>query len=259
MRRSPSGFTLVEILFATVIMAFSLIPIFGLMTTGMMRTDTNVGYTTGVEIATGIMNQLLSEQTDLSTLPESDVASGITYPTQGDPLGTGSGNVADDTLLDGFFPAPEWATSAQGTRVLTKMGTAYHVEIWIGKFGGAGDLNFGYYDDPVLDFSQAAVDFGNRSHFDRVCTVTAAEATAGFTPYDATSTKILRNPWAQDGAPPAGSEIIQNQADLTDQIAGSYQNFAKLLVRVSWGYEGKRERGRAKEFWLISYKADLRR
>jgi hypothetical protein len=234
-----------------------MIPVFGLMTSGMMRTDTNVGYTNAVEIASGFMNQVLSEQTSIWNLPITSAAIGA-YPASGSPLAVAQGNVAASAQLDEFFSdSAGWTVSPVGSRTLRRNGIDYHVWVWIGMYSAANDLVFGHFEDPLIDWSQAGTDFGDPRWFHEAMAITQAEYQAGYSPYisqaiPAPASRITSHPWQ-------GTTITHAQGDITEPPGGPWQNYAKVLVRVSWGETLRRERGRAKDFWLVSFKADLQR
>ncbi len=259
LKNPRAAFSLVEILFATSILAFAMIPVFGLMTTGVMRTDLNVGYSNAIEVASATMNSLLSEQLDFLALPDSGTISA--YPLRGWDLAAAEGNVADNILLNDVFPAMSgWSTSPEGTRTIKRNGISYHIQLWVSRYEAKEDLNFGYFEDPVIHWGNTGVDFpGNANRFHRVHTINKDEFDLGYSPYvtqlmaDAPSTsRILRNPWGQ-------TETTLDQEQLSGVTGGPFLNFAKVIVRCSWGYANRKERGRAKDFYLISFKADLSR
>lgn len=258
--RATEGVTLIEILIATVVLAFAMIPVFGLMTTGLIRTDVNVGMTNAVEIATGLMNHILSEETAFDSLPFSE--DGSAYPPPRADLTAFTGNVAGNAALDRFFLAPGWSVNAtSGSRDLTVNGITYHVWVWIRAYTQPDQLRFGYFENPALDFRLAGP-----TRFDRQKTLTNGDYGDGFAPWSAQNidpdvanvfpsnpaSRVVSNPWGR-------VEVTQNQEDLDEDAAGtgSFGNFAKVLIRVSFGEDERRERGKAKDFWLVSFKADL--
>ncbi len=260
MRRGPGrGFTLIEILIATVVLAFAMIPVSGLMTTGLVRTDVNVGYTAAVELSSGIMNHILSEDTPFSMLPVSPATTA--YPARGSALAPATGNVAADPALDRLFPAPEWSVDAgNGTRDITMNGITYHVMMWVGVYPQANQLQFGFYESPVLGFHLGT----NPAEFEKVKTLLASDYAAGFAPWapgsvaatpadvfpSQAASRIVSHPWCR-------TEVIQDQTALSEGTAGAFANFAKVVLRVSWGEDLRLGRGGAKDFWLVSFKADL--
>lgn len=250
---SRHGFTLIEILIATFVLAFAMIPVFGLMTRGAVRTDLNAGYTNAVELASGVMNQLLSEQTTFASLPDSGGVAA--YPAPRSELAEAGGNVAADPALDPLFPAPQWTTTAEGTRTIEINGTQFHVQLWIGRYGAANAPIFGYYRSPVIDFRSGA----DPRQFDCVKTIDQAAYTNGFSPYAPSSlidqtanplSRVSTGAWAQ----PA-SEVVETVAEYAEDAQPI--NLAKIVLRVSWGYRGRRMRGSSKEFYLMTLKADL--
>jgi len=266
-RRVPlaPGFTFIEILMATAVLAFAMIPVFGLMTTGMVRTDINVGHTNAVEIATGLMNQVLSEETLMSDLVYTDGEA--TFPDRGSPLETGLGSVAHEAGMNRFFQSGAWTTSTTETRVLRANGIEYHVQMWIRRYTQPADLNFGFYELPIIEYRRFPDDPPGKlaSEFDRVLVLDEdvhQDYTRGYSPYSPQNTAphgseppspILTNPYATN-------TVVESLGEISEQdpaAPGQYLDFAKVWVRVSWGYIRQGERGRAKDLWLISFKANL--
>ncbi|MBI3890426.1 MAG: hypothetical protein HY303_02725, partial [Candidatus Wallbacteria bacterium] len=70
MQRESAGFTFIEISLATLIMALALLPIFGLIQGGLVRTDVSVSYSAATELASAVMNQLLSDALPFEKIPE---------------------------------------------------------------------------------------------------------------------------------------------------------------------------------------------
>lgn len=264
-RRLGRGFTFIEIMFATAILAFAMIPVFGLMTSGLMRTDVNVGHSNAVEIATGLMNQILSEETSMASLAfTSGTAS---FPERGSPLAAGTGSVAHLSSMDHLFQSGAWTTvTTAETRMIRTNGIEYQVQIWLRGYQAANDLRFGFFEVPVIEYRAFPDDPPSKltSEFDRVRTLDEAthqDFSRGYSPFSPQNvqdhaseptSRVSTFPFAQ-------VTVLEDQSTISepDPATGNFRDFAKVWIRVSWGYEGRRERGRAKDFWLISFKADL--
>jgi len=65
-----TGFTFIEIAMATLVMALALLPIFGMIQGGLVRSDISVSYSAATELASALMNQLMSDVLPFDSIPE---------------------------------------------------------------------------------------------------------------------------------------------------------------------------------------------
>ena len=96
-RRTRAGFTLVEVCLAMGIMAFTLIPLIGLMAMGLGQVRTNIDSSESVNIAQQVFGE--ARQMNFSTL----AGKGMYYryfSAQGDDLGTSTSSAAGLTMAN---------------------------------------------------------------------------------------------------------------------------------------------------------------
>lgn len=223
-----------------VILAMALIPVFGLITGGVMRTDISVSLSGAVELATATMNKLLSESLPFDAIPVTPAGG---YRQE-------SGSVAGATTLDPVFEESGWTVTGNG-RSRTKDGITYKVQLWSGEALRDSDITFRYLASPQIQTENG----GGR--FDWLLAMGAGDW--DFCPYNPTgSNRVTGTPaWASQ-------EVTLNQWDVSAAASSAphdqNHNIKKLVVRVSWSLRDPGTRGVGvgeKEFFLISLRANL--
>lgn len=230
----------IEISLATLVMALALLPIFGLITGGLVRSDVSVSYSSALEISSSIMSKLLSEQIPFGDIPASPEG---TYKTP-------EGSVAGAASLDLVFDDPGWQVD-ENSRTLVKENILYRVELWVGEFREDGDLTFHYYENPRINYNQA-------NPFNAYyATLRLRDGDWEFSPYNTESPHITGSAWATVATSLTQWDLsTSGTATPRDQN----ENLKKLVLRTSWGPPegGTRAVGRAvKDIWLVSFRANL--
>lgn len=244
-RRGPAGTSFIEIVLATVVMALALIPVFALITGGLVRTDLNVSYTTGSQILRSVMSNLLSDSFRFNDIP---VSAAGTYR---DP----SGSVAADPRLDPVFSGDAYEIDGTNPRrAISKNGLRYFVELWVANYGGNDDIRFSYLDTPVIDYY-------SDEKFVKQLVLSDADY-AGFSPYNGSlpaSSLVTGSAWATRVVTVAQNDVTEEEDDGTGTMV--FQNFKKLVLRVSWetGADNRRGSGSrvVRDLWLVSFRANL--
>lgn len=241
------GVSFIEISLATIVLAVALIPVFGLIQGGLIRSDVSTSYSAATELASSLMNKLLGDALPFDDIPESP----------GGEYGKPGGSVANDSKLDQLFIDSGWAIDGQG-RARTKDNIRYKAELWVENFDGDDDLQFRYLENPNVDYNQATP---YNSFYPKMM-LTAADW--AFSPYNSSQAKGNKLDANAPGSAWASKVILVNQMTVRKKIvpgaAVVHQNFKKLLIRISWSGKatGRKALGDAsKEFWLISFRANL--
>lgn len=239
---------------AIAILAMALIPIFGLISGGLVQTDMSVTYTTAVELSKSVMNQLLSPEIPFDSLPLSAAAA---YPAPGGPPADFGGNVAGSAAFDSLF-GEEWDTHATfHSRTKTLNGITYHVFVWIGNYGAQDDIQFNFYQAPIIDWSQSTT---SPFYYNPALQLTAADVASGFSPYLTAGSTPSAQIASHTTATWASDLILVDHWSRSEPTTsgGDYRNFVKITVLTMW------QRRDAKgdfhnQFPLVSFRANLRR
>ena len=260
-----TGFTFIEIAMATLVMALALLPIFGMIQGGLVRSDISVSYSAATELASALMNQLMSDVLPFDSIPE----------TPGGKYLAADGSVAAKSGLDAIFGDGGWvvdnfsrlrtATNASANNI------QYRVDLWVGRFKEDGELNFSYLENPNIDFTQK----GQPSDkFDRFFTKMVLDDWT-FSPYNPGQEvgNHLKGPKTVPATPPttlSGSawatrvtsinQFVVTSRKSASVVSGDNKNLKKLVLRIQWSGKATGRTGLGdhdKEFWLVSFRANL--
>jgi len=239
------GVTFIEVCVSVVLLAVAVIPIFGLITGGLVRTDINASYTTASQLLQGVMSNLLSDSFSFYSIPQSD----LTKYRQAD------GSVAADPRLDPVFGHDNFQTEMQ-MRFILKNGLRFDIELWVANYDQAGDILFTHLETPMVNYYS---DPDSMLKLVLDATDYRADGYSPFHPSLQASQLITGSAWA--------STIVSSDqsafTELTDDGSGSmvYNNFKKLVLRVSWTTGRSYRRGQTqqhtRELWLVSFRANL--
>lgn len=218
----------------------ALIPVFGLITGGLARTDVSVSYSGAVELATSVMNGLLSDGLPFESIPDTPDGQ------YRDP----AGSVAGAGTLDPVFADGGWTVDG-ASRLKTVDNIRYRVELWSGPFLRDADLAFGYLQNPDIDFNKASP----YTRYYGAMRLTASDF--GFSPYNPTTDKRTGSAWA---TAVTSKDQWALSADSPTAPHDRNQNLKKVVLRISAAIRSQKLRGlgeNEKEFWLVSFRANL--
>jgi hypothetical protein len=235
------GVSFTEIAFAMLILGLALLPVFGLITGGLARTDISTGITAAVQLGSAVMNKLLSDSLPFASIP---VVAGAVYRNA-------AGSVAGNATLDPVFNDPGWAISGTA-RTLTKDGIDYSVFLWTGRFTRDTDLSFRYLKSPDIRYTDYP---GNSQYYMPQLRLQSSDY--GFSPYNGANTHNVGAQWAS-------TVETKNQGEVSPTASSTphdaNQSLLKLVLQVVWSPHATRARGIGeanKSFWLISFRANL--
>jgi hypothetical protein len=250
---ASTGFTMVEIALATLILALTFLPIAGLILQGTKQSDVSVTYTTAMDLGQAIMNAVLDPNVSMNQIPLTPLPLTV---TQFDDATT-AGSVGADPLLDNLIP-PTYANSvSSGRRVFQSSGYSFHLDLWTALLRADTDLSFGYYQSPHVNYDAA---LSQGTCFFNTLVLGAGDFT-NWSPYNesipAANMAIDGKPWAQSTVSAMQSNFSTPTTALNPAPATPiYANFMKILLRITW----PRVRGGppVRAFWLMTYKARLK-
>ncbi len=239
------GFSFIEISMAIIIFALALLPAFGLIQSGLIRSDVSASYSAATELASATMNRLLSDALPFQDIPISPAGQYLAP----------EGSVAHEGSLDLLFDGSGWATEER-SRSRTKDNIKYFVEIWVGEFADDTDLLFRYLENPNIDYNRATP---YNKYYGQM---TLKDDDFDFSPYNAATVNLDTN---QPGSAWATAVTTRSQWEVSSAQDPSLphdqnQSLKKLVVRVSWSGTptGRRALGGAtKEILLVSFRANL--
>lgn len=240
------GMSFIEISMATIILALALLPVFGLIQGGLVRSDVSASYSAATELATALMNKLLSDTVKFADIPAT---------TAGGYL-TAAGSVAAESSLGPLFDEPGWEAEGQAM-ARTKDNIRYKVELWVGNLSADTDLVFHYLVNPEVDYQQARAADSKYGLYDNVLVLPDYE----YSPYNPANAHLDAN---NPGSAWSTRVTTLNQWEVASKrnpvAHDANNNFKKLVIRVSWSGQptGRTGLGNAtKEFFLISFRANL--
>ncbi len=247
--RARFGVTFIEICMAVAILAMALIPIAGLITGGLARSDLSVSYTTAAELAEGILNNMLSDSFPFVSIPE----------TPAGQWGAPGGSVAADPNLDPIFEGEEPFTVDGNLRYVVKNGIRYDVEIWVLNYGDASDLEFHYYESPRVNYYKqfSEVPDGSPRIVWKVC---LQGSDYPYSPYNESispANLVTGAAWCTVVRTVNQSEVSE---PVSTAVPPSFQNFKKIWLRISWSgvFNNRRGIGRQrKSLDVVTFRANL--
>jgi hypothetical protein len=245
-QKGRGGMSFIEISMATIILALALLPVFGLIQGGLVRSDVSASYSAATELATALMNKLLSDTVKFADIPASAAGSYLTP----------AGSVAAETSLAALFDEPGWEAEDKAM-ARTKDNIRYKVELWVGNMAADADLVFHYLVNPEVDYQQARAPETRYGLFDNVLVLPDYE----YSPYNPANGHLDAN---NPGSAWSTRVTTLNQWEVASKLNpvphDANNNFKKLVLRVSWSGKptGRSGLGDAtKEFFLISFRANL--
>jgi prepilin-type N-terminal cleavage/methylation domain-containing protein len=273
-KSGKSGFTLTEIMIAVSIMAFALIPIMGIIWSGVRRTDISVTYENASQIAASIMEFILSdavkfEYLDFSNPTVADVPLSMQYGSS-PRESTGFhkavnpfGEIDRNKWLGTYCEAPDWSTDTVCANEFSrqrffKVGREqYHVDLYVGAYYSRNaspsyptQLTYSYLKPPKVDFEQIST---NPQRFYDTLVLNDSNSrfsSIDFSPYSSSTWNTSRDniifppredhevsdrmPWVP------GSAAVAGEPSLAYSPLGpytDYANFAKIQLFIRWGLE----------------------
>lgn len=241
-----AGVTFTEILVAVLVMGLAMIPLFGVLTGGVLRSDVSVTYESAANIARSIMNTLLSEQASFDELV-ANIPAGAGAPHPGLPTTMPNLLGTDGTAPNKYFHVGR---------------NNFKTELHVGSYPytGATTLQFCYYANPQLNYEAHpahTADFkgGPEGEF-----ALAPGDLPAWSPYTANTTNNP-NGWLSDKSPWATKVVSVGASDSRVTTATNVPALLKLVLFVKWGdeWQGKPgdTRGGIKQISLVSFKARL--
>jgi Tfp pilus assembly protein PilV len=234
-----AAMSLTEVALAMAILALAMLPVFGLITGGLARTDIATGMTAAAQLASSIMNRLLSDSFSFANLPISPAG------RYRDP----QGSVAADTRLNPIFDEAGWTTSGN-SRLITQDTISYQVYLWIGTFARDTDLSFRYLQSPDVRYTDATPNTMympllrlQSSHWD-------------YSPYNPANAHVDAA-WASQVVSKSQWEVAAGTGTIAHD---ANQNFAKIVLQIAWFPHHASNRGlgdNQKNFWLVSFRANV--
>jgi prepilin-type N-terminal cleavage/methylation domain-containing protein len=257
------GFTLTEILVALAVLGFALVPLMGVMWSGVRQTDISNTYANASAIGASILEYLLNDSvrfqeidfTDPSATPLRDGASsresaGLTTTTVG----------VNDFLGDYCFETapPSKCQSPMSKARYFKIGRDnYYTDLYIGAYysgipssaGATTWVSYGYLDNPFIDYERVP---NNPQLFYDTLTLSSGQPYPlavgngdyqDYSPYYQTQWSL--DPAVHNRRGRSDSEISMPLEDPTvpfNYLSGSadparYTNFSKIQLFIRWGWK----------------------
>lgn len=289
------GFTLTEILIAMGVLAFAMLPLVGVLWSGVSRTDISVTYENAQQVAVSVLEFLLSDAVRFENL---DFSNPSAPADQGANSKESSGLVTTVADANSFLGRHCLETAAVGLTTpdcavamsrqrYHKIGREnYHTDLYIGAYfertgaaaGVVTSMSWNYLPNPVVDYEATP---NNPQAFYDMLLLTDGVAVNGrgcldYSPY-------FQAPWAPDQ--PLRTKFDQQISmpmprftigGVTTAIPGSppytgaafnqyYTNFAKIQLFIRWGLEWQergtgnqvRSRGGAKTVQFVTFKGRI--
>lgn len=273
--RNRKAFSLTEILVALSVLAFALVPLMGVMWSGVRRTDVSNTYANASQIAASVLEYILNDSVRFSQLnftnpaapslrdsDDSKESYGITTTVLGvnDFLG--------DRCWDSGVDTEAQCTKAMSKKRFFKIGrNNFYTDLYLGAYfinvpgapgGKQTNLSYKYLVNPAIDY-EVIVDnpqlfydtaiLSNRNYGD------VGYSYEFFSPYLASDDTVGFSRWSPD---PSRHNMDTSKTDQTlslpfdnadvafTDVGGSvlgnprfaeYSNFAKVQLFIRWGYE----------------------
>jgi len=268
--RNRKAFSLTEILVALSVLAFALVPLMGVMWSGVRRTDVSNTYANASQIAASVLEYILNDSVRFSQLnftnpaapslrdsDDSKESYGITTTVLGvnDFLG--------DRCWDSGVDTEGQCTKAMSKKRFFKIGrNNFYTDLYFGAYfinvpgapgGKQTNLSYKYLVNPAIDYEVAA---NNPQLFYDTTILTNKNYDAGGTTYSYEDFSPYFQPeWSPD---PGLHNLEDTKTDQTvslpfdsadvafTDVGGSvlgnprfaeYSNFAKVQLFIRWGYE----------------------
>lgn len=286
------GFTLTEILIAMAIMAFAVLPIVGILWSGVSRTDISVTYENASGAAVSVLEYLLSDAIKFEDLDFSNPAAPADRDTSSSKESAGLvtsdveqnkflGPYCTETAPSGLNPA-ECNVAMSRSRYFQFGRENYHTDLYIGAYyegasasaGAPTTIAWGYLPSPFIDYE--SLPGWPHIFYD---TLLLSNSTAGipstsswddFSPY-------FHDDWNTGMAPRVKTDleislpmprftrggVTQNLPATPPYPPQFFTNFAKIQLFIRWGLDWQTRgtdvtsRGGAKTLELVTFKGRL--
>ncbi len=293
-RTNRSGFTLTEILIAMGVLAFAMLPLVGVLWSGVSRTDISVTYENASQVGVSVLEFLLSDAVKFENL---DFSNPSAPNDEGPNSKESSGLVTTVAEANHFLGRHCLDTAATGTSTpecavamtrdrYHKIGREnYYTDLYLGAYfdrgGGATPVTtvvWSYLDNPFIDYE--SVTNNPQAFYDMLIlqdgVLVNGQGCAAWSPYNHagwTPAQPLRSKNDQQISMPMPRFTI---GGTTTNLPGSppysgpafnmfYTNFAKIQLFIRWGLEWQergtgnqvRSRGGAKRVQFVTFKGRL--
>jgi len=219
------------------VLGIAMVPTFGLLTGGVVRTDVAASYENATSIASSILNTLLSTSVTFQELETAaPTAVGTRHP----------GPPSQPNLLGDLGTAPDKYYLVGRIR--------YYPDLWVGFYPitGTQEVSFRYFTNPQVDYET------DPSHIDRFFRAPVLDNT-DYSPYNSSIPDSNLMDQAKVKWATAQAEKVDRVADL-GAVSGQ-RHLAKVVLRIRWGDEDFKGvegvRGQGKSISLCTLKARL--
>lgn len=240
--RRTAGMSFTEILIAVIVMATAMLPVFAVLTSGVMRSDVSVTYEQAANLASSIMNTILSEEVTFQQMLD-NMPTGTPFRHPG-PSGAVHTNLMGDggTAPNKFFQVGR---------------NRYTTELYVNSYPSTGttSLAFQYFANPAMYWEAVG---GLDPHSLHRNVVLGDPTWSPYLANPTTTPERFMTGSARWATPPAIVIGAGNPALSSDPV-----QLLKIILIVRWGGDwatagqADASRGGRKQFALVSWKARL--
>ena len=269
--KRDNGFTLTEVLVALAVLAFALVPLMGVMWSGVRKTDISNSYSNASNVGASILEFLLNDSVRFQDL---DFSNPLANPLRDADASRESAGFTTATIGRNDFLGTYCAQTAPPATCQSVMSKAryfkigrenYYTDLYIGAYhvgvpGSAGRttwVSHGYLENPSIDYEQvpnkphhlydtlslsSAVTYLRSDSFANIPVEGNGDYTA-YSPYYQPQWAI--DPGLHDRRTKSDEEISipLDNANIPFNYLGAnasnaqYANFAKIQLFIRWGWQ----------------------
>ena len=287
MNKLLKGFTLTEVLVALAVLAFALIPLMGIMWSGVRKTDVSSTYSNAANVGASVLEFLLNDSVRFQDLDFSNPIANPIRDTKAsrESAGLETTEVGKNDFLGDFCmetPPPGTCGDPVSKARYFKIGRDnYYTDLYIGAYyenvpgsvGRTTALSYQYMENPEINFENKL----NQPHLFYDTLQLGSGLTYSLTeysPYYHSDWKIdplvakPRYRTDREISAPIPNALIPFDFLTSNVSSAEYSNFAKIQIFVRWGWAGAYstassdwssapridERGGAKMIELVTFK-----